>query len=186
MVKWLMKQGIAAFERQWDYDASYVREIIEASPRAAWMFSRAAAIGKYRKDVPAAAWTAAGITAVRHEDCGPCTQLGVSMAERAGIDPKVLRAILTEDPAAMPDDVALAWRFTRATIDRDPSADRYREEIVKRWGPRAVISLAFAMVAARIYPTVKYAMGHGQACTRIVVGGAPVKFDRAAGLAQRA
>ena len=40
MVKWLMKQGIAAFERQWDYDASYVREIIEASPRAAWMFSR--------------------------------------------------------------------------------------------------------------------------------------------------
>ena len=186
MVKWLMKQGIAAFERQWDYDASYVREIIEASPRAAWMFSRAAAIGKYRKDVPAAAWTAAGITAVRHEDCGPCTQLGVSMAERAGIDPKVLRAILTEDPAAMPDDVALAWRFTRATIDRDPSADRYREEIVKRWGPRALISLAFAMVAARIYPTVKYAMGHGQACTRIVVGGAPVKFDRAAGLAQRA
>ena len=53
MVKWLMQRGIAAFERQWNYDASYVHEIIEASPRAAWMFSRAAAIGKYRKDVPA-------------------------------------------------------------------------------------------------------------------------------------
>ena len=52
MVKWLMRRGIAAFERQWNYDASYVHEIIEASPRAAWMFSRAAAIGKYRKDVP--------------------------------------------------------------------------------------------------------------------------------------
>lgn len=186
MVKWLMHKGIGAFERQWNYDASYLHEIIEISPRAAWMFSRAAAIGKYKKDVPVAAWTAAAITAVRHEDCGPCTQLGVAMAERAGVDPKVLRAVLTEDPAAMPDEVALAWRFTRATIDRDPSADRYREEIIKRWGPKAVISLAFAIVAARTYPTVKYAMGHGKACTRIVVGGAPITFDKAVASAQRA
>jgi hypothetical protein len=149
------------------------------------MFSRAAAIGNYRKDVPLAAWTAAAITAVRHEDCGPCTQLGVSMAERAGVDPKVLRAVLTEDSTAMPDEVALAWRFTRATLDHDPSADRYREDIIERWGPRAVISLAFAIVASRVYPTVKYAMGHGKACTRIVVGGAAIGFDGAAVSAQR-
>ena len=186
MVKWLMRRAIGAFERQWNYDASYLREISDVSPRAAWMFSRAAAIGKYRKDVPVAAWAAAAITAVRHEDCGPCTQLGVSMAERAGVDAKVLRAVLKEDPAAMPDDVALAWRFTRATIDHDPSADTYRDEIIRRWGPRAVISLAFAIVASRTYPTVKYAMGHGKACTRIVVGGAPVSLGRAVVSAQRA
>jgi hypothetical protein len=185
MVKWLMKRGIAAFERQWNYDAAYLHEMIEASPRAAWMFSRAAAIGKYRKDVPLAAWAAAGITAIRHEDCGPCTQLGVAMAERAGVDAKVLRAVLTEDPAAMPPEVALAWRFTRATLDHDPAADQYRNEIIRMWGPRAVISLAFAMVAARTYPTVKYAMGHGKACTRVVVGGAPIAFDTAVVTAKR-
>jgi hypothetical protein len=44
-------------------------------------------------------------------------------------------------------------------------------------GSRAVVSLAFAMVASRIYPTVKDAMGHGKACTRVVVGGAPIAFD---------
>src|ERR687898_2351623 len=114
MFRWLMHRGIGTFERQWIYDASYLHEIIEASPRAAWMFSRAAAIGKYRKDVPVAVWAAAAITAVRHEDCGPCTQLGVSMAEKAGVDPKVLRAVLSEDPTAMPADVALAWRFAPA------------------------------------------------------------------------
>jgi hypothetical protein len=185
MLKWLMRRGVAAFERQWNYDAGYLHEIIETSPRAAWMFSRAAAIGKYRKDVPPAAWAAAAITAVRHEDCGPCTQLGVSMAEKVGIDAEVLRAVLTDDVDAMPPDVALAWRFTRATIDHDPSADWQREEIVRRWGKRAVISLTYAIVASRIYPTVKYAMGHGKACTRVVVGGAPVMFDRAMLTAQR-
>jgi hypothetical protein len=48
MVRWLMRRGLAVFERQWNYDASYVHAIIEADPRAAWMFQRAAALGKSR------------------------------------------------------------------------------------------------------------------------------------------
>ena len=168
MLKWLMHKGIAAFERKWQYDASYLHEIIDVSPRAAWMFSRAAVI-----------------TAVRSEDCGPCTQLGVQMAEKSGVDPKVLRAILAEDVAAMPDDVALAWRFTRATIDHDPTADEYRAEIARRWGPRAVISLAYAILASRTYPTVKYAMGHGKTCQRIVVAGAPAPLSAIVPAVQR-
>ena len=88
--------------------------------------------------------------------------------------------VLTETPAVMPPDVALAWRFTRATLDHDASADGYRDEINRRWGPRAVVSLAFAIVTSRMYPTVKYAMGHGKACTRIVVDGAPLAFDHGA------
>ena len=115
----LRHKGIAAFERQWDYDASYLHEIIDVSPRAAWMFSRAAAIGKYRTDAPLAALAAAGITAVRHEDCGPCTQLGVSMFEKAGVDPSTLRrapwagvpiATVYAVPAAVvPDGLAALW-----------------------------------------------------------------------------
>jgi hypothetical protein len=185
MFKWLMHKATAAFEGQWGYDAGYVHELIDIDPRAARMFHRATGLGKYRQDVPADAWAATAITAVRSEDCGPCTQLGVAMAERAGVDAKVLRAILTDDPTGMPEHVALAWRFTRATIDHDPSADRFRHEIIKRWGPRAAVSLAFAILTSRMYPTVKYAMGHGQACTRIFVGGTPISFDTTAAAAHR-
>jgi hypothetical protein len=96
------------------------------------------------------------------------------MAERRGVRPEVIRAVLTDDIAAMPDDVALAWRFTKAVLAHDPAADDYRAVIVERWGPRAVVSLAFAITTARIYPTVKYAMGHGKTCRRIVVGGTAV------------
>ena len=176
MVRWILRRTVNAFERQWNYDAGYLREIIEVSPRAAWRFFSAARLGTYRRDVPLEAMVAAGITAVRSEDCGPCTQLGIAMAEQQGVRPEVLRAILREDVAAMPDDVALAWRFTKAVLAHDPAADDYRAVIVERWGPRAVVSLAFAITTARIYPTVKYAMGHGKACTRIVVAGAPVAF----------
>ena len=177
MIRWILRKGLSKFEREWNYDASYMRDLIDASPRSAWLFSRAAALGRFRRDVPLDVWCAAGLTAVRHEDCGPCTQLGITMAERAGVSPVVLRSILSDNPDAMAPDIALAWKFTRATLAHDPAADVYREAIVKKWGRRALISLAFAITAARIYPTVKYALGHGKACMRVVVGGAPVAFD---------
>ena len=148
------------------------------SPHAAWRFLSAARLGNYCRDVPIEALVAAGITAVRSEDCGPCTQLGTAMAERRGVRPEILRAILKDDVGAMPDDVALAWRFTKAVLAHDAAADDYRAVILERWGPRAVVSLAFAITTARIYPTVKYAMGHGKACTRVVVAGTPVVIDR--------
>jgi hypothetical protein len=177
MIKWLLRKAIGKFERNWNYDASYMHDMIAASPRAAWLFSRVTALGQFRRDVPIEAWCTAGITAVRHEDCGPCTQLAVTMAERAGVSPTVLHAVLADNPDAMPPEVALVWKFTRATLAHDTAADEYRDAIVKRWGRQALVSLAFAITAARIYPTVKYALGHGKACMRVVVDNNPIIFN---------
>ncbi len=177
MIKWALRKAIDKFERDWKYDASYMRDIIDASPRAAWLLSRAGALGRFRRDISIELWYAAGITAVRHEDCGPCTQLAVTMAERAGVSPAVLGAVLADNADATPPDVALVCKFTRATLAHDAAADDYRDAIVKRWGRRALVSLAFTISAARMYPTIKYALGHGKACVRVVVGDTPVVFD---------
>jgi hypothetical protein len=45
MIRWVLRQAIGKFERDFDYDASYMRDIIDASPRAAWLFSRVTALG---------------------------------------------------------------------------------------------------------------------------------------------
>jgi hypothetical protein len=174
MLKWLIKRQIAAFERTYGYDASYVRDILAADTGALMKFYKATSLSRYCKDVPRLAWFAAQITTVLTEDCGPCTQLGVTMAEREGVAPEILRAIVAGDERAMPDEVALAVRFTKAVLDHDPAADEFREQILERWGQRALVSLAFAITTARIYPTAKYALGHAQACRRVTVGGAPV------------
>ena len=174
MFRWLMRRGLAAFERKWNYDASYVHEMIEADPRAGWMFQRATSLGKYRKDVPVDALAAAAITAVRHEDCGPCTQLGVGFALRAGIPSATIAAVVEGDVSAMSAEVALGVRFARAVLARDAAADEHREEILRRWGPRALLALSFSMMAAQLYPALKYALGHGKACTRVVIAGQAV------------
>ena len=52
MIRWLLRKAIGKFERDWNYDASYMRDMIDASPRAAWLFSRVTALGQFRRDVP--------------------------------------------------------------------------------------------------------------------------------------
>ena len=93
------------------------------------------------------------------------------MAQRNGVDPAILRAIVARDATAMPFDVALAFRFAEKTLRHAPEADDLREEVVRQFGKRGLISLSFAIVVSRIYPTLKYALGHGRACTRLTVGG---------------
>lgn len=171
MLKWLLRRGIAKFERTWNYDAGYMRELIDVDPRAMLTFGKVQGLTKYRKDIPLAPWCAAGLVAVMAEDCGPCTQLGIDMAEREGVDPAILRAVVARDYAAMPYEVALAVRFTEATLRHAPQADDLREEVLRQFGKRGLISLAFAMVAARSFPTLKYALGHGRSCMRLTVGG---------------
>jgi hypothetical protein len=180
MLNWLIRRRLAAFERTYDYDASYVREILAIDRSALTRFYKAAGLSNYRKDLPRDAGYAAGITAVLAEDCGPCTQLCLTMAERDGVPADVLKAVVIGDERRMPDDVALAVRYTKAVLAHDPAADDLRARIVDRWGKRALVTLAFAITAARIYPTVKYALGYGQACRRLVVGGTPVPVVREA------
>jgi len=171
MLKWFLSRWIRKFERTWNYDASYLRDVLDADPRALMAFSKAAALSNYRKDVPPAAYCAAGLVGTMAEDCGPCTQLVLDMAQRQGVDPEILRAIVARDFTAVPFEVALAARFAEASLHHAPEADDLREEVLRRFGKRGLVSLAFAMTASRLYPTLKYALGHGRACTRLTIGG---------------
>jgi hypothetical protein len=162
---------IAGFERDFSYDFGYGHEMLDISRSGFVRFSRVAAMSQHREGIPVAPWFASKLTAVLSEDCGTCTQLSALMAERAGVDPSVIRAVVEGNEAAMGDDVALVWRYTRAVLAHDLAADRLREMIEYKWGKKAVVSLALAIAGVRIFPTVKYAMGHGHACTRVRAGG---------------
>jgi hypothetical protein len=169
MVKWFLHRKLRAFEREHGYDASYMHELLDTDLAAFLKFARAVAVGGYRKDVPEDVRVAAGLTSSIQADCGPCTQLGVGFALQAGVPATTIAAIVRGDLSAMSHDVALGARFARAVLARDLAADECREEIERRWGPRAVVALAYAVMAGQMYPTMKYALGHGKACTRIVV-----------------
>jgi hypothetical protein len=174
MMKSFFNRYLDKFERTWNYDASYMRDVIRANPASfmKFMFGTSAAD---RKAAPPEALIAAGLVGTLSEDCGPCTQIGVDMAAANGVKPEVLRAILAGDEAAMGEAAALAWRFARASLARDMiAADPLRDEIVKRWGHEGLVAIGLTLTASRMYPTLKYALGHGKTCSKVVVAGQDV------------
>ena len=176
MLKLLLKSWIDRFERTWNYDAGYMRYVLDASPASLLKFSFVSVVVD-RKAAPQAALAAAGLAGTLAEDCGPCTQIGVDLAAAGGVKPAILRAILAGDEADMGPDAALAWRFARASLARDmAAADPLRGEIVRRWGDKGLVAISMSLMTARMYPTLKYALGYGKACSRVIVAGeaAPV------------
>jgi hypothetical protein len=64
MIRWVLRKSIDKVERESNYDASQISDMIDASPRAAWMVSRvidllaaAALVGAFGLAAPAAAYT---------------------------------------------------------------------------------------------------------------------------------
>ena len=172
MIRWFLNQQMKAYEREFNYDMSYARDVLDTGLGAFWTFSRILSISSYRKDAPLDAWYAAKIAATIAADCGPCTQLVVDMAARDGVNTTNLRAILANDEQAMTPDAALGFRFAQAVIARDlPKADTLRAEVTRRWGRRGLVSLALTMAASRVFPDVKYVLGHGHACTLVRLAG---------------
>lgn len=172
MYRWFARRQLAAFEKAYDYDASYMAEILDASPTAFKRFSAVPTLAHHCENLPKAAAYAAKMVTLLSEDCGPCTQLNVDMAQQEGVPASVLRGVLDDNEALMGPDAALGAAFARATLARDLSAiDALRVEVLRRWGRRALVSLALGIAAVRVFPTVKYALGHGASCSRIRIAG---------------
>lgn len=174
MLSWLIRRKIDAFENEFAYDMDYARELLDTSFRAMVLFHKATGLRDYREGVPKDAWYAAKLVSARAEDCGPCVQLMATMAERDGQCPEMIAAVLADDLAPLSDGVRLSVEFTKAVLARDPAANELRRCIVERFGRRGLVSLAFAILSSRLYPTLKYALGYGHTCSVIHVAGTPV------------
>tara|TARA_R110002049_G_scaffold67767_6_gene175860 strand:- start:2626 stop:3210 length:585 start_codon:yes stop_codon:yes gene_type:complete len=167
MITLLAKRWLRAFSQRYDYDTTYMAEILEQSPAALAKFSTLNLMASHRRGIPGAPWWTARIRAALWEDCGPCVQLACNMALESGVDPGIVRAAITSELAALDEDCALALRFTECVLAHAPEADPLRDEIRRRWGEDGLISLAMTISTTRVYPTVKYILGHGRACRRV-------------------
>jgi hypothetical protein len=169
MLKWFVRKKLTKFENEFGYDASYMRHVLDTDFGGFMAFARVQGMSRHRKDAPIDIYYAVKITGGVIADCGPCTQLVVTMALREGVPAATIAKIVRGDESVMTEPTRLGVRFARAVLARDSSADELREEIVKRYGQRALISLGFALVSSQMYPTLKYALGYGHACQRVTV-----------------
>src|SRR4051812_14302489 len=179
MLKYFLNRQIDRLERDYSYDATYARELADAAPLSTFtMFLTNQLIGRPRQ-IPLEVWFAATGAAALQADCGPCVQLGIAMATRAGVSPRVLKSLLAGELDAVSEETRTAFLFVGHALRRSPEADALREQLIARYGPRAVTRLAFQAALAPQFPTLKALLGHARACSRVRIGDetVPVRHD---------
>lgn len=160
MDKQAAHREIEAFETRYGYDGTYMHELLEASPEGYDRFRAFRPMALHRESAPTEAFYLAKLAAMRHEDCAGCLQLTVRQALEAGVGAAVVRAAL-DGGGDLEPGLADVYRFAvdvAANRPRDAARDaRLREAL----GETAIAELALAIAGARVFPTIKRALGHG-------------------------
>ena len=172
MIRSLLHKFVSRFERQYNYDATYLHELADISPRAFWRFASVQMKLQSKGDAPRDALQAAAIGGALVEDCGPCVQIASDRAIEAGMSSETIGALLSGEPTNA--DAQLGFDYARALLNGSENLDDLRVVIETRWGKRGLIALTFTAMAARNFPVLKRALGHAKTCQRVRVGGADV------------
>lgn len=171
MLKRLMNWLIEGSEKKTGENADWLRDIARVSPRSFFVFGLFTPLATHRRSLPLRMHHLARLAAISEADCGPCFQTIVNYAVNDGIEDALIRAAIENDVSGMGDMEATVFRFAGAIARKEPDDAGAREVIVKTWGEQALIDLAFAIAATRVFPTVKRVMGYGEACRLLEVKG---------------
>jgi len=178
MIRSLLNRMLGAFERRWNYDATYLKRIAAASPSAAIRFQLSHHPKPSADLMPLEIYHTARLAAVLHEDCGPCTQLMLDMALEDGVPEHVLKALIEGRPQDAGPEIAMVWDYV-ADVSRGENAEEPAARISERWSERGLVVLLFAAAEARTYPFLKRGLGLARECTRLQVGKAQVTVPNA-------
>ena len=180
MNRWLLGKMLEGARRYLgDVNMDYAWHLRDVAPSRLWRFSLIKTVEGPRRITPPGVWHAAGLAAAMVEDCGPCVQIHVNLAQKDQVDSRILRALVQKRLGDVPADIALGFRFGDAVARGLPTAD-LREQIRAAWGDRGVAELAFTIATARFYPAVKRGLGYAEACERVIVGGETLPATHAA------
>ena len=157
------KESIRQFESRWGYDCEYMYRLLELSPEAFEKFENFMPMSYHQGSVPLEVYWVAKLTASREADCGPCLELGVKMALEAGVSGELVNAVARGE--SLQGELELVRQYANAVA----SASGIDEELLRfmksRYGDVVISELGVAIAAARVYPTIKRAMGLAQSCS---------------------
>ena len=169
MLKWILHKMTERMSQEFNYDNTYLHEVIDVSAVAGLRFLGLPMLSQM-KGPNLELWAGSALGSVLDGDCGPCAQLVVDDALMAGVPSQKLRGCLEGNIEAA-GDVGLGFRFSQAAIADTESLTDLREEIIDRFGKLALVSASYAAASSRAYPVLKRGLGHGDLCQKIDLDG---------------
>lgn len=145
-------------EKETGSSAQYLSKLHGLSRRVFWRF--VVAILCLRTKAPNVdARAVASVRAILLQDCGPCLEIAVRLAQAEGANIAVLRAVLADQPEELPENLRLVYQHAQAVDQHDSTVSELARQIEERFGPKVAADVALTLALAPVYPRLKRALG---------------------------
>ncbi len=160
------REVLRKFGAHYNYDTGYLEELLDSSPVAFRAFEAAMPMARVRKEAPVDLIMVAKLAAMKAQDCGPCTLLTVKMAREAGVDESMIGAVL-RGGAGLSEMQRKIYDYAVAVALNQEVREGLLDDLRTRLGMEVIAELAVNIIATKLYPTLKRALGHSQSCALI-------------------
>lgn len=162
------REAITQFETHFQYDGQFMHSMLTHAPQAYTTFENFLPMAHFRDQLPLAEYWLAKIAAMQVEDCGACLQLNVRMAQEQGVSGEWIRGALAGGDS-LPEPLAQVVQYARQVAAQTGVDGALAARIQATFSSGQLAELGLAVASAKVFPTIKRAMGMIQSCSLVQV-----------------
>ena len=154
------------FEKHYNYDTRYMRELLEHSPAGYAKFAAFMPLTGHRETLTAEVFWIGKLAAMQVADCGHCLQLNIHMALEAGVAKTLVKAVI-DGGSKLSEHNKDVYDFVTAVASYKAIDPVLVERINKQLDKTQLIELGVCIATTSIFPTIKRTLGYTKSCSLI-------------------
>jgi len=162
------QQTIDQFESHYQYDSTYMREILASSLEGYQRFADFLPLAQYREHLPVEDFWVAKIAVMQVADCGACLQLIVKMAQEQGGSASVISSVL-KNTGALPENLKMVVAYAQQLAFPAGVGNSLMEQMQSRYSHGQLLEFGLCAASAMVFPTIKRSIGTIQSCAIVNV-----------------
>jgi alkylhydroperoxidase family enzyme len=154
------------FEAHYQYDSTYMRELLAYSPEGFAKFVAFLPLSDHREVLSLNSFWVAKLAAMQVCDCGHCVQLNIRMALEAGVDKDIVKASIYGG-SKLPEDLKDVYDFATSVASAVVVDPVLEQRINEQFDKAQLMELGVCIATVSIFPTIKRALGYTKSCSLV-------------------
>ena len=157
------QQIIEEFESHYQYDSTYMKDLLKSSPAAYQLFADFLPLAHHREHLSVEDYWLVRISAMQVADCGACLQLNIKMAQEQGLSSTLILSVLNDDELLSPQLKQLRSYAQQLVLPAGVD-DALMKTMRSRYNYGQLLEFGICVATTVVFPTIKRAIGATQSC----------------------
>ncbi|WP_339735977.1 carboxymuconolactone decarboxylase family protein [uncultured Gimesia sp.] len=162
------RSEIDEFETRYQYDSTYLRELLVESPDGYAKFVAFKPLACHQEQLDPETYWIAKLAAMQVEDCGECLQLNVRFALESHVSREIIEAVL-QGGDGLSEELRDLYDFAVQVASSSEIDSALERRIQSRFDRGALLELGICIATAKVFPTIKRAAGYANRCRLIEI-----------------